>query len=82
MQAEIQAQLTQVEQLQKKASDAEQLASLHGAAADAVAAQFRAAVAGENKKSARSALVANVMFFLAGVVASVFVTLLVRPIGS
>lgn len=80
--AEIQAQLAQVEKLRKDATKAEHLAALHGAAAEAVAAQFKAAVESESKKSARYSLVSGVMFFVAGVAASIFVTLLVRPIGS
>lgn len=55
VQTEIQAQLTQVEKLRKDASEAEHLAALHGAAAEAVAAQFKAAVASESKKTTRAA---------------------------
>jgi hypothetical protein len=82
VQTEIQAQLVQVEKLQKDATEAEHLAALHGAAAEAVAAQFKAAVANESKKSARSAFWSGFLFFVAGVAASIFVTLLVRPIGG
>lgn len=80
VQTEIAAQLSQVEKLRKDASEAEQLAALHGAAAEAVAAQFKAAVASASQKSARTAMWSNVLFFVAGVTASIFVTLLVRPL--
>jgi hypothetical protein len=82
VQAEIQARLAQVEKLRKDATEAKHLAALHGAAAEAVAAQFKAAVESESKKSTRYSLLSGVLFFVAGVAASIFVTLLVRPIGS
>lgn len=82
VQTEIQAQLVQVEKLRKDASEAEHLAALHGAAAEAVAAQVRAAITNETKKSKRYSFWSGIAFFVAGVAASIFVTLLVRPIGS
>lgn len=86
VQVEIEAQLAQVEKLRKDAKEAEHLAALHGAAADVVAAQVRsaveAAVQNEGKKSTRYSFWSSVLFFIAGVAASIFVTLLVRPIGS
>lgn len=82
VQVEIQAQLTEVAKLRKDATEAEQLAALHGAAAEAVAAQIRAAAAEESKKSTRIAIWSGALYFLAGVAASIFVTMLVRPIGG
>ena len=82
VQVEIQAQLTAVAKLRKDATEAEQLAALHGAAADAVAAQIRAAATAENKKASRVAIWSGALYFVAGVAASIFVTMLVRPIGG
>lgn len=78
VQTEIQAQLTQVEKLRKDASEAEHLAALHGAAADAVAAQFKAAVASESKKTTRAAFLSSALFYVAGVASSIFVGLLLK----
>lgn len=82
VQVEIQAQLAEVAKLRKEATEAEQLAALNGAAAEAVAAQFKAVVASESRKSTRVSIWSGVLFFVAGVAASIFVTLLVRPIGA
>lgn len=78
---EIEARSAAAAQLQKEAQEAEQLAKLNQAERDAVVRAVRAEIVSESKKSARQGLWANLLFFIAGVAASIAVTLFVQPFG-
>lgn len=78
---EIDARAAAAAQLQREAREAEQLAQLNQAERDAVVRAVRAEIVSESKKSARQGLLANILFFIAGIAASIAVTLFVQPFG-
>lgn len=77
IQEKSEALLARVSQLQKEAADAQQLASVHKDQAEAVANILKS----EYQKTAKQSRASNLLYFLAGVLASIAVTLFVRPIG-
>ncbi len=79
VQAEIEARAARAERLAEEVQTAERLAELNKAERDAVARLVRAEIAGESKRSARRDLLINGLFFVAGIAASVAVTLFVHP---
>ncbi len=73
--AEMDARLVAAERLKTESQAAERLAELNEAQRQAVARLVRAEVSTEGKKSFRQGLLANFLFFLAGVFASIATTL-------
>jgi hypothetical protein len=78
--AEIETRAATAERLRDEAQAAEQLAQLSKAERDAVARLVRAEVSDQNRRSTRLSFVASVLFFVAGVAATVAVTLFVHPL--
>jgi VIT1/CCC1 family predicted Fe2+/Mn2+ transporter len=79
--AEIEARAATAERLKDEAQAAEQLAQLSKAERDAVARLVRAEVSDENRRSTRLSVVTSALFFVAGVAATVAVTLFVHPLS-
>jgi hypothetical protein len=80
VEAELEARAVRARTLQAAADEAENLAKLHAQEREAVARLVRGEIAMEGKRSARQQLVANLLFFLAGVLVSVAVNLFVQPL--
>lgn len=66
--------------LKAEAEHSRQIASIHKDQQDAVMHALRAEVADQNKRTYWQAMRANGLFFIAGVLASVVVQLLVKPL--
>jgi uncharacterized protein YicC (UPF0701 family) len=80
VEAEIEARAARAERLKREADDAERLAALAASERDAVARLVRAEIGAEGRRSLRRGLLINLLFFVAGILASIAVTLLVHPL--
>jgi hypothetical protein len=78
--AEMEVRAKTAASLKAEAEQAQQLASLHREQQDAVMRAVRAEMAAESKKSARQNLKANLLFFLGGVLVSVAIQLVIKPL--
>jgi hypothetical protein len=78
--AEMDARAKTAASLKAEAEQAQQLASLHEEQQKAVVRAVRAEMTSESKRTARRNLVANIMFFLGGVLVSVAIQLLIKPL--
>ena len=77
--AELELRAATAEKLQAQADAAEQIVKLTAEQQKAVARLVRTEVAGESKRAFRQSLLANALLFLAGVLATITVTLFVHP---
>jgi hypothetical protein len=77
--AELDARAATVRQLQEDAEAAEALAALHKDQADAVRRMIDAELGGSEKRIRRDSIVIGMFSFIAGVGATIVVTLLVHP---
>lgn len=66
--------------LKAEAEQARQLASLHEEQRQAVVRAVGAEMAAESKRTGRQNLRANILFFVAGVLVSVIIQLVVKPL--
>lgn len=80
VEAEIQARSASAERLKEEAQAAENLANLNQAQRDAIAKLVRNEIGVETKKATRQSYIASALFFIAGVAATITITLLVHPL--
>ncbi|WP_134121767.1 hypothetical protein [Kribbella kalugense] len=78
--AEMEVRAATAASLKAEAEQAQQLASLHQEQQDAVMRAVRAEIGAEGKNAARQNLKANILFFLAGVLVSVAIQLVIKPL--
>ncbi len=78
---ELQARAATAERLKGEAATAESLMKLAENEREAVARLVRAEISAESRKSFRSGLRLNFLFFVAGALASVATTLFIQPLG-
>jgi VIT1/CCC1 family predicted Fe2+/Mn2+ transporter len=80
VQAEIEARSARAKNLKEEAQTAEELAKLNQAERDAIATLVRNEIGAETRKATRQSYIAGALFFIAGVIATVTVTLFIHPL--
>jgi CHASE1-domain containing sensor protein len=80
VEAEIQARSASAERLKEEAQAAENLVKLNQAQRDAIAKLVRNEIGAETKKATRQSYIASALFFIAGVAATITITLLIHPL--
>ncbi|HEX6472198.1 MAG TPA: hypothetical protein VF069_24105 [Streptosporangiaceae bacterium] len=81
VEAEIDARAARAARLKRDAEDAEHILALTEQERHAVARLVRAEVGAEGRRNFRQGLWINLLFFVAGVLASIAVTLLIHPLS-
>lgn len=79
VQEEISVRMETVEQLQRDAVEAERVAAINVETRDAMRKLFKDELDYSVRRSSRSAMLVNGLFFMAGIAASIAVTLFIKP---